>query len=339
MPLLSICIPAFNKPEATDDLLKSIFSQRISDIEVIICEDSSPERKEIGKVANKYKEKYGEKINYIENEINLGYDKNLRKTIENATGDYVLLMGNDDLVAPNSFEIIKEKIDKYQPALIIRSYESFYKEFDNYFQVHKYVDKDFLATYSPSEMAWLFFRSVLVSGLVIKRDLAQQETTEIVDGTLYYQNYIIGRIFYENDVLYVPDILVYNRLEDAGYFGSSSTEKEGEWIPGTRTIDSSVYQMVKFFECAEKLQDSIESIFLDHLKKIASIYSYPVLAYHADKDRADFIRYMSLLRKIGYGGFFFNLYGLSIMILGKSISDTIIQKLKRLFGHTIRLTQ
>ena len=53
------------------------------------------------------------------------------------------------------------------------------------------MDEDFLTTYTPQEMAWLFFRSVLVSGLVLRRDLAQKETTDVVDGTLYYQNYIL----------------------------------------------------------------------------------------------------------------------------------------------------
>lgn len=338
MPFLSICIPAFNKPEATATLLESIFSQNFQDIEVIICEDNSPERKEIRKMIEGFKAKHGNHITYIENKENLGYDKNLRKTIKNANGDYVLLMGNDDLVAPNGIDTIKSKIQKYNPAVIIRSYESYYKEFDNYFQIHRYVNDDLSCAYSPKEMAWLFFRSVLVSGLVIKRELAQREATDLVDGTLYYQNYIIGRIFYKHKILYVPDVLVYNRLEDAGYFGSSTNEQDGKWVPGIRTTESSVYQMVKFFECAEKLETSLNLSFLNFLKKIASVYAYPLLAYHADKTNREFLNYMSQLRKIGYGGLFFNLYGLSIIILGKSNSDRIIQTLKRLFGYTVRLT-
>ena len=338
MTLLSICIPAYNKPEATSALLSSIFSQSMKDIEVIICEDDSPERKKISEVVDKFKLKYGHQIYYIENKKNLGYDKNLRETIKYANGDYVLLMGNDDLIAPNAFKIIEEKINQYSPAVIIRSYESYYKEFDNYFQIHRYVNKDLLLNCDYKEMAWLFFRSVLVSGLVIKRDLAQKEETDIVDGTLYYQNYIIGRIAHKNPILYVPDILVFNRLEDAGYFGSSDNEKEGKWTPGIRTIESSVYQMVKFFECAEILNSSLGLDFVSYLRKIASTYSYPILAYHADKKRHDFLDYMRQLRQIGYGGFFFNLYGLSILIIGKSNSDKIIQFLKKLLGHTIRMT-
>ena len=338
MSFLSICIPAYNKPEATASLLQSIFSQKVKDIEVIICEDNSPQRKEIGEMVGKFQETYGDQIHYIENKENLGYDKNLRKTIEHATGDYILLMGNDDLVAPNGLMKIQEKIKEYNPGVIIRSYESYYKEFDNFFQIHRYVDRDLLLNCGSKEIAWLFFRSVLVSGLVIKRDLAQKEETDIVDGTLYYQNYIIGRIAHFNSILYIPDVLVYNRLEDAGYFGSSEVEKGGKWTPGTRTIDSSVYQMIKFFECAELLESSLDINFLNYLKKIASTYSYPVLAYHADKKTREFLGYMAQLRKIGYGGYLFNLYGLSLIFIGKSNSDKIIQFLKRLFGYTIRMT-
>ena len=58
MPFLSICIPAFNKPEATAALLKSIFSQNAKGVEVVTCEDNSPERKEIRRMVEEFKLKH-----------------------------------------------------------------------------------------------------------------------------------------------------------------------------------------------------------------------------------------------------------------------------------------
>ena len=158
---ISICIPAYNRADKLNPLLDSIFNQNYENLEVIICEDKSPERCAIRKII----EARGEgRINYYENDENLGYDANLRESIQKATGDYVVLMGNDDLMCPDSLSIISNKIKKYNPSVIVRSYESFYKTENQFYQVHKYVARDTIidANKNVDELAWLFYRVVLV---------------------------------------------------------------------------------------------------------------------------------------------------------------------------------
>ena len=109
--LLSICVPVFNRPKEVEELIYSIMKQSFEDLEIILCEDDSPERNELREVIRALQIKYGfEKIKYFENETNLGYDANLRNSIDHARGDYVILSGNDDLFAPNSLSIIDQKI-------------------------------------------------------------------------------------------------------------------------------------------------------------------------------------------------------------------------------------
>ncbi len=332
-----MCIPAFNRSNKLKILLDSIFDQKYKDIEVVICEDKSPERNAIKQVILEYPEEYRKKIQYFENKSNLGYDKNLRNVISKASGEYIILMGNDDFMETNSLRVISDKIHKYQPGAIIRSYKSFYKEVENSFQIHRYVSKDKLVAYSPEETAWAFYRSVLVSGLVIKTDLAHRFSTDAVDGTLYYQNYIIGRILKESNIVYVPDILVHNRLLDFADFGSSENERKGKWIPGQRTIDSSVYQMGQFFHCAAILEKDLNAPIVQALKRIASAYSFSVLSYHVDKGTGPFLNYMKDLNKIGYRGIFFYLYGMILLILGRQKSEKLVAVFKAILGHTARI--
>ena len=334
---ISICIPAYNRPTELVELLQSIERQTYKPHEVIICEDKSPERSEIYSAVESFKINTKLFIRYYENDVNLGYDANLRKTISLALGDYVFLSGNDDLLSDDSLEIVAKKISTYSPDIIVRSYSSFYKNSANLRTVHRYVNADYFTKFSIEEAAWLFYRSVLVSGLVFKAKSAQELQTNVVDGTLYYQNYLLTKMFQYGTVLYVPDILVHNRIVDAGDFGSSDIEAKGDWEPGKRTIKSSIYQMTKFFECARRAEIECLFEFSTRLKIIASAYSYPLLAYHADKPFFDFLNYISALRKIGYHGILFYCYSASLMVLGLRFSNLLLSRVRALFGYTRRL--
>ena len=81
--ILSICIPSYNRPNELLRLLKSIPKSTYKDIEVVICEDYSPKRKEISRVVGDFDFlKPDLKIRYFENETNLGYDLNLKELIK-----------------------------------------------------------------------------------------------------------------------------------------------------------------------------------------------------------------------------------------------------------------
>ena len=53
-PLISVCIPAFNRPEFIGDLLETIVTQSFNNFEVVICEDNSPRTLEVEKAVQKY---------------------------------------------------------------------------------------------------------------------------------------------------------------------------------------------------------------------------------------------------------------------------------------------
>ena len=41
-PLISVCIPSYNRPEYIGDLITTILEQKFDDYEVILSEDNSP---------------------------------------------------------------------------------------------------------------------------------------------------------------------------------------------------------------------------------------------------------------------------------------------------------
>jgi len=91
---VSICIPQYNRIKYLLQSLEIISRQDYPNIEVVVSDDCSTDetREQITKLVPLYKFP----ILYHRNSRNLGYDANYRKSIELATGDYCLVIGNDD---------------------------------------------------------------------------------------------------------------------------------------------------------------------------------------------------------------------------------------------------
>lgn len=93
---ISICIPQYNRINYLLRSLKIIEHQTYADIEIVISDDCSTDETEtkIRELSLKYKYP----IIFSKNEKNEGYDRNYRKCIELATGDYAFVIGNDDTI-------------------------------------------------------------------------------------------------------------------------------------------------------------------------------------------------------------------------------------------------
>jgi hypothetical protein len=180
---------------------------------------------------------------------------------------------------------------------------------------------------------------VLVSGLVIRREAALQHRTEKVDGTLYYQQYVIGMLLSHMPAVSSPQLVVYNRLigADKVVFGNSESE-QGFWKPGTRTIESSVYQMAQYLKVARIVQEDSGLPVYAPIRDELSRYSYAFLVYHADKGIGPFLGYVRALRKMGFGREpYFYLYTLGLLTLGPRGCNWLIAAVKRRLGYTPRL--
>ena len=96
--LLTIAIPTYNRPEKTRRALNAIAVQYDERVEILICDDSTTN--DTADVVFEFQKQVP--INYIKNKENLGYDKNFIQCFRKATGKYVLLMGDDDLLINGS---------------------------------------------------------------------------------------------------------------------------------------------------------------------------------------------------------------------------------------------
>jgi glycosyltransferase involved in cell wall biosynthesis len=94
-PLVSVCIPSYNSEEFIATTLRSILSQTFADFEVVIADDKSTDG--TIRIIQGFNDT---RIRLIQNEKNLGLGANWNKVLSCVRGEYVKLLGDDDVLYP-----------------------------------------------------------------------------------------------------------------------------------------------------------------------------------------------------------------------------------------------
>jgi len=99
-PLISICIPTFQRPELLNQAINSCLEQTYRGIEIIICDDSKDNAS--AKVVLAFGKP--ETIRYYHNQPSLGQADNVNRLFDLAQGDRLVLLHDDDLLLPTAIE-------------------------------------------------------------------------------------------------------------------------------------------------------------------------------------------------------------------------------------------
>lgn len=335
-PILTICIPSYNRPEQIGELLNSIDCDP-KDIEIEICEDKSPKREQIREVVQRFKEKSPYRVNYHENEKNLGFDGNLRHLVSVSTGIFIMYMGDDDLFIPNALDkyiaFLKNNQDK---KYVLRAYKVIHP--DGSTENFKYLPETTSMSAGVNTVAWLFKRSVTICGFTIARDEAESVATREIDGTLLYQVYLMAEVCLKSPSVYC-DIPIVQAIQsfrlDKPNFGAAESEKD-RYTPGKITPDNSVNFSKAYFELTDYLERKHGIQLTNLVRKDISKYSYPFLSIQRKRGASEFLKYAKRLeRELGFGCTpYFYIYKYSLLLLGESTCDRGIVLIKKLVGHT-----
>lgn len=95
IPFISVCIPAYKRPQYLLRALNSLAEQTFKDFEVIVTDDSPDD--EVEMLCRSYLSKLN--LHYYKNEISLGTPANWNKAISLARGEWIKLLHDDDWFA------------------------------------------------------------------------------------------------------------------------------------------------------------------------------------------------------------------------------------------------
>lgn len=114
-PFLSVVIPVYNVEKYIERAVLSVQNQCISDIEIILVDDCSPDRSP--EICERLAMQ-DERIRVIHHEVNKGLSEARNSGLNIASGEYIWFMDSDDYVENGLFQQIKESLDK-NPAQVV----------------------------------------------------------------------------------------------------------------------------------------------------------------------------------------------------------------------------
>lgn len=223
-PVLSICIPTYNRCHYLVETLESILLQMTPGVEIIISDNASND--ETASVVSEYTKKHSN-VRYSCAEKNCGPDANFLRVVSLALGEYCWLLSDDDTIKPGAISTILMEIQGNHDIYMFNETTC-----DN--RLVPIVDRQRLAIpdgrleydlSKPADLVLFFERSDPVGGipfglisiLVFKKTIWDAVTIPpAMLGTAYVHVYVLlGGKAYGSRLKYLPQSLVMNRLNES----------------------------------------------------------------------------------------------------------------------------
>lgn len=102
-PLLSIAIPTYNRDIYLKKNLSALLPQFRRELEIIVSDNASTDN--TTEVVEEFIEQ-GLPIKYLRNKTNLGWAGNFQNCYLNASAEYIMILGDDDIIVPEGINII-----------------------------------------------------------------------------------------------------------------------------------------------------------------------------------------------------------------------------------------
>lgn len=120
-PKISVILPTYNREKMLPNALDSILNQTFPDFELIVINDGSTDNTQ--KILEEYAAK-DKRIKIINHEKNKGIVWGLNEGLEQAKGEYIARMDDDDISYPKRFEIQLAYMQEHPDVAIVGTWVS-----------------------------------------------------------------------------------------------------------------------------------------------------------------------------------------------------------------------
>ena len=328
-PFISVCVPSFNRPEELLRLLRTVDGNP-EETQIVVCEDHAPKRLEVRARVEEFKKGSRYDVKYIENEVNKGYDWNVRDFIIHADGEFIVYCDDDSCFVPGSLDKLITFLKTHRElGYVLRRTRTYTGDDMRYFLGTRFFEPG-VETYQI-----LYRKSVIIAGFTFRRELARETLTDRFDGTLLYQLYILAEICLKHPSAYF-DVPITEKVPSSTefYFGMSEKEK-GLYEPKKVTVRNSMNFVVSFLKITRYIDEKYNLKSTDYVRQDISKYSYPILAFLMRNGRREMLKGAREMLGQGLGGsMYFYLYLLGLFFLGVRNCDRMIVGMKKVLGHT-----
>ena len=179
----SICIPQYNRIQYLLKSLAIIEKQTYPDIEIVISDDASSD--DTPQQIQQLQKVYRYPIIFSRNEKNMGYDRNYRKALEMATGQYCIVLGNDDsLYSHDTIASLVQFLQQHDYPDV--GFCNFAEE-SNPDDIIKRAHVTGVIGSGPETALKYYSCFSFVAGIVYKKEIFDQFNSDKYDGSIYAQ--------------------------------------------------------------------------------------------------------------------------------------------------------
>jgi len=226
-PLLSLCIPTYNRAtyfqEALESGMRELAGLPAGLVELLVCDNASTD--DTPTLLAQAQARHPE-LKVFRNAENLGFDGNYLRCVEEATGEFVWVMGDDDVWLPGSLTRMLRELDAGADACLCLA-EACDLNLNPLITLPWYLDanppqvwpletRDDLIGYfdACARNAGAF---AFISVAVFRRDRFLQCLSVLEPGIAAGYPHLLGMMAYLRQPLrlhYIPEALIRNRMSD-----------------------------------------------------------------------------------------------------------------------------
>lgn len=204
-PLVSICIPTYNRAEMVGTTIESALRQTYPNLEILVVDNASTDTTE--EVVAGFRDN---RLKYSKNQHNLGLFGNFNRCIELSTGDYIHILHSDDTIDDHFIETCMDFFQRH-PNVAMTFTSARIHSHDRY-QDLTFSNEDRIFPAPEGFRTLLLERSFIICPSVIVRrtvyDKVGKYSLEYPYSSDYYQWMKITRCY---DVGFVHDAWLFYR--------------------------------------------------------------------------------------------------------------------------------
>lgn len=273
-PLLSICIPTYNREKYLKRLLDSIVTQNefknTKDVEIVISDNASTDWTK--KMVANYIKVFWDKIKFFQNKENIWLCWNLYRVPSLWLWKYLWMMWSDEKLAPGSIWIILKWLENNNVKTVIitnSECESLYLNFNWFSDFSTYVwqhESDFL------DVEWWFL--TFMSFCIMSSEYYLQsvnflkehmDENRILNNCFSFNLVRYAQLYWNNSILYIKNYII-----------APSSGAEASWTINRKIIEN-LLSVTRYIENNYFVSKSAKKVF-KKVKKIR-IVAYVALPF------------------------------------------------------------
>jgi len=219
---ISVCVPAYNRADTIIELYNSFKKQKYSNKELVICDDSTSDVVKTAVLAL-----HDPEITYIKNKKNLGFSKNLLKSLQSASGEYLVILGDDDIfVDPLTLKKYAQVFEAHKDVYYVYANQiQFSEKFEVQYEIRMFdTNRHYPANETNFKKLWL--TSIFIGGIGLKNDKALITKAYAQENILHPQVELLGNILVDHAAYTLSDVLIGFRSRDTQFIFRALVDKK-----------------------------------------------------------------------------------------------------------------